>query len=74
MKILVLRKQRKQGGSTPPCPFPVSLLFALLIGDGARGLAGGLAGSLAFAAAALSRRGFEILLVHGLNVFHFYSS
>ena len=50
--------------------FPVLLrpfLPALLVGDGAAGLAGGLAGSLAFAAGAgFCKGGF----LNGANVFH----
>ena len=46
------------------------LVFALLIGDAAAGLARGLAGSLAFAAAAVLGAFTQIAGVQGLNVLH----
>ena len=46
------------------------LLLALLIGDTAAGLAGRLAGSLAFAATAILRALTQIAGLDGLNVLH----
>ena len=46
------------------------LILALLICDTAAGLASGLAGSLAFAAAAILRALTQIAGLDGLNVFH----
>ena len=47
-----------------------SLLLALLVGDGARGLAGRLAGGLALAAAAFYRGFLQILMINRLNMLH----
>jgi hypothetical protein len=46
------------------------LVLALLVGDTAAGLARGLAGRLAFAAAAVLRALAQITGVQGLNMFH----
>ena len=62
---------------TVSCPYhrpylkwlcPLSL--ALLVCNRAGSLAGRLAGSLAFAAAALDSAFFQVCLIDGLNVFH----
>ena len=45
-------------------------VFALLVGNAAAGLAGRLAGSLAFAAAAILRALAQIAGLDGLNVLH----
>ena len=46
------------------------LAFALLVGNAAAGLASGLAGSLAFAAAAVLGAFAQITRFDGLNMFH----
>ena len=51
-------------------PWP-KLLLALLVSNGAGGLASRLAGSLALAAAALCSALFKIGFVNSLYVFHF---
>jgi hypothetical protein len=50
------------------------LFLTLLIGYRARGFAGRLAGSLAFAASAFHCGFLEILFVNGFNMFHGFSS
>jgi len=56
-------------GVTPNCCLFV-FLRALLVGNGAGGLAGRLAGSLAFAAAALNGAFLQVSFVQSLYVFH----
>ena len=46
------------------------LFFALLVGNGAGGLAGRLAGGLTFAAAALYSAFLQVGLIQSLNMFH----
>jgi hypothetical protein len=45
-------------------------VLTLLVRNSARSFASRLAGRLAFAAAALRRRSFQILVVHGFDVLH----
>lgn len=47
-----------------------SVALALLVSDGARGLAGGLAGSLALTAAALLCSCSQLCLIDGLDMLH----
>ena len=47
------------------------IVLAFLVGNGARGFASGLAGSLAFAAAALCAGFFKICVVNSFDVFHY---
>ena len=51
-------------------PFLLILVLALLVGDGAGGLAGRLAGGLALAAAALDGGFLEVRAVDRLDMFH----
>ena len=62
-----------EGGSASQCLFACLLgfVFTLLVGDPAARLAGGLAGSLAFAAASVLRAFAKSLDRQSLDVLHF---
>ena len=69
------RKQAEPHKGSCPCAAPIEskllvAVFALLVGDGAGGLAGRLAGGLAFAAATLHGAFAEVLRVQRFDVFH----